>query len=732
MTVLHPLILAAGLASIAIPIAIHLFMRRRRRIVRWSAMRFLIEAYKRQRRRLRLEQMLLLATRCLLLALLGAALARPMLAGSGGFGGDRTVYLLLDNSLASTVTDASGTSALERHKALGARVLAELDGAGGDRAALITLGGPAEALVSPPAADIDAVARVLARVEPTDSSADLAGGADQLAPSPQAEAPIAVLLSDFLSGSIATERSLSAVGATVLASRPATEASANVGIETMEPLRPVLVGERSGREPGQVRVSLRRSGDLAAGVSRITLTWASPSGPSPAGEGIVRWEAGRREAAGIIGVSSPGDALPIEGRSLSRVIEARLEPDAIAGDNTRRAVLAVRRVLSVGIAGGRRSASGLDRYAPADWLALALSPGADGGGREIETRRIDPANLDAARLAGLDAIFIAAPDAVTEEGWRQLARFVERAGLVVVSPPPDASAHVWADAMLREFELDLTVAREATVYAEPARIQPDQPEATTLPERAILSMIRAEIAELSRPVGVSRVLPVRGGRPLLALADGTPLLVASERERGMVVVLTVAPDLAWTDLPAKPLMVPLFQELVRQGVGRAVTGRSTHIAGGRARAPMRTVSLQEIAEPGHRFGAATVAVDASGLTPPLRHAGLWRALDDRAETRAVIAVNPDAGAGDTTPADAPALRGWLEGLGPTVWIGDEVAEAGSPVLPRPDRSPVSLPLLIAALVVALVETGLARLASHAEQPSSRGTAIAPARGEAPA
>src|SRR5581483_12240969 len=54
---------------------IHLLNRRRFQIVHWAAMRFLLSAQRKNARRLRLEQLLLLAVRCLMLLLLVAALA---------------------------------------------------------------------------------------------------------------------------------------------------------------------------------------------------------------------------------------------------------------------------------------------------------------------------------------------------------------------------------------------------------------------------------------------------------------------------------------------------------------------------------------------------------------------------------------------------------------------------------------------------------------------------------
>ena len=72
-----------GLAAIAVPVLIHLFNRRSAKTIHWGAFKFLIDSMVSRRRRMLIEEMLLLATRCLLLALLALALARPFIqAGS--------------------------------------------------------------------------------------------------------------------------------------------------------------------------------------------------------------------------------------------------------------------------------------------------------------------------------------------------------------------------------------------------------------------------------------------------------------------------------------------------------------------------------------------------------------------------------------------------------------------------------------------------------------------------
>src|SRR3954468_5149076 len=68
----------AGALAMAVPVIIHILNRRRFKTVTWAAMEFLLRAMRKNRQRLRFEQWMLLATRCLLVLLLGMALARPL------------------------------------------------------------------------------------------------------------------------------------------------------------------------------------------------------------------------------------------------------------------------------------------------------------------------------------------------------------------------------------------------------------------------------------------------------------------------------------------------------------------------------------------------------------------------------------------------------------------------------------------------------------------------------
>jgi len=101
MGFLTPLLLA-GAAFVAVPIILHLIMRRQPQQLVFPALRFVLQRQEANRRRLQLRHWFLLALRCGLIAGLAMTLARPILKGSGlrgKEGAPLAVALVVDNSL---------------------------------------------------------------------------------------------------------------------------------------------------------------------------------------------------------------------------------------------------------------------------------------------------------------------------------------------------------------------------------------------------------------------------------------------------------------------------------------------------------------------------------------------------------------------------------------------------------------------------------------------------------
>ena len=94
--------LLAGAALIAVPIVLHLVMRRQPRQLTFPALQFVRNRQQANRRKLNLRHLLLLALRCALIAGFAFALARPTLKGSGlrgKEGAPLAVSVIVDNSL---------------------------------------------------------------------------------------------------------------------------------------------------------------------------------------------------------------------------------------------------------------------------------------------------------------------------------------------------------------------------------------------------------------------------------------------------------------------------------------------------------------------------------------------------------------------------------------------------------------------------------------------------------
>jgi len=118
-----------ALPLVAAPLLVHLFDRRRNAVIQWGAMDFLVEAAARKTSARKLKQWLLLLMRCLAIAALILALARPLMP-AGYLGGDpsgETIFVV-DNSMSmsrnidsETLLDEAVEVALERMSTLPSR-----------------------------------------------------------------------------------------------------------------------------------------------------------------------------------------------------------------------------------------------------------------------------------------------------------------------------------------------------------------------------------------------------------------------------------------------------------------------------------------------------------------------------------------------------------------------------------------------------------------------------------
>lgn len=705
MSFLHPAIALSGVAAMALPILIHLLFRRRRVSIEWAAMELLREAVRRTNRRLKFEQWLVLVLRCLALLAAGLALAVPVLEQSlaGSLSGSAPRRLVV------VVVDNGPTSALRRGEEPElARMLDEVrtmlgEGRGRDRVGIVRAARPA-AVVLEPTADAGAVEQAIARIEPMESPGELRQALalaermildDTAARAADGVRPEIIVASAFRRASLRE-------GEEVVAPRAAD--AARVGVRALVPAQDAPTDARVVRVDARpapagdailVRAVVAREGaSLEAARAPLFVRVAAQGLSTPPPRPIL-WEQGQAEASVDFQLVPAG--LATEVRRVG--VTVAIDDDMLGPGNAAHASVDVRSDIEIGVVGRRASLEGIDleRVPASLWASRALSPAVGSG---MRVREIDPSNCDDRALLGLDAIVLARPDLLSPSSADSVARFVRAGGVTVVFPAGDSLAQPWGSGLLPRLGVPLRVSVEAVEHAAPLRLA----EEPRVPE--LLASIGPELAALAAPIEARRTVALSGvsrGEVVLEHADGSPAVVAQApaledgREgRGLVVVFASPPELAWTNLPVKPLMVPLFQELVRAGIQRAA-GRSEVFVGdamvGEPSASMRSDR------------GVSLMLDAKGVgAEPVPHSGLWRS-----DAGGVVAANLRQTSLELAPGDAEAVRSALAPLGEVRFRTDESAATAQ----RESAGSWSFALLVAALALLLVEGVLSRLFSHA-------------------
>ncbi|MBM4039826.1 MAG: VWA domain-containing protein [Planctomycetes bacterium] len=168
-----------GALLIASPIIIHLLSRRKFRILDWAAMDFLLEAERRNRRRIQLEHLILLLLRCLALILLACLVARLFLTRTGLAGrmieAARTERIvLLDDSPSMDARLGAQTVFEQARRGLVEFVRQTAAEHPGDTLTLVLTSQPSRPILSGQYLTrdkVDAVVRTIETLEPCDKSA---------------------------------------------------------------------------------------------------------------------------------------------------------------------------------------------------------------------------------------------------------------------------------------------------------------------------------------------------------------------------------------------------------------------------------------------------------------------------------------------------------------------------------------------------------------------------------
>jgi hypothetical protein len=581
----HPA-LAAGALLAAVPLLIHLLNRQRHRPMAWAAMRFVQAAYRRTRRRARLESLILLLLRMAVVALLAFAVARPYTGGASPLAAlaesRRDLVVILDGS-ASTGWRGPTQSVFERAVDRARALLGELEGGRGDRVRLVLAGAHPRLLSWRSPEEAQALLGALS--EPTDEPLDLVATLAEVLGYVEEDAAVSGpggleirLLTDLQRQSFVTRlddgadaaeprlaevcEALRALGARVLVEDlgPAEREPANLAVESIE-----VDGARLAPDlPFEVAVTVYNSGASVAGEVRVALEVDGQRRPSRTLEVPAR---GRARASFSVQLSASGD----------HVLSARLDSDRLGVDDVRSRVVRVPPPVRVLLVDGQPAFEvdqdetgylGLVLQPPEADAALGDRP-APFAVRIVQAGELRSSELE---LGEFDVIWLANVGGLDGETAQRLEQRVAAGAALIVSAGDAlaAGADTWNRRLFRpdgsgllpaELGAQRAVADRRRDWWRVAEFQIDHPALAFFADerwRPLLTEVPIYSFLAARPLADTRVLA--------RLDDDaqSPLFVERAFDRGRVFLWLTSIDADWARVAESPrTLVPLVHELVR-------------------------------------------------------------------------------------------------------------------------------------------------------------------------
>ena len=627
MAFLVPFFLA-GLAALAVPVAIHLIQREKKQIIAFPSLMFVRRVPYESVRRRKIRHWALLALRLAALALIVAAFSRPFFRGGGVAamaGGAREVVVLVDRSYSMRYGDRWTRAQAE------ARTV--LDGLGpSDRASLVFFGTGAEVALQ----SVDDRARLTGAL----AAATPGTEATRLAPAVKVAATIVaestlprkevVLISDF--------------------QKNAWTPSDDERLPAGTTFTPVAITDVDTRNLSVAPMSLARS--RFEGQERVTITSGVTNRGSLQADGVaLTLEVnGRVVETTTLAVAPQASAAavfaPITLTPGAMRAVVRVAGDALDADNAFHALLEPSKPVSVLLAGP--TTRGADDTYLRRALAIGQAPRFD-----VATTTVDALTDDALTRAQVLIVHDAPQnDAATA---RMLA-FAERGGGVLLIA---AARAAWPQNPQLPGVLGDAVDRSRGEVGRLSGLEYGHP--VFAPFRAPRSGDFSTV----RVYGYRRLAPAAGTRVLGRYDDGQPALVERAVGAGRILVWTTSVDLSWNDVALKPVFLPFVHQLVRT------------LAVFRDRPSSLTVG--QVAAPDTPADAARprVAVDPSGRAVPLDAArgdtfevtmpGFYEVRQGGLSSGApmLVAANVDLTESDLTSLDPATITAALAGAGET-------------------------------------------------------------------
>ncbi|MGB5811316.1 MAG: BatA domain-containing protein [Polyangiales bacterium] len=636
----------AGLVAVAAPILAHLLRKQKLPRQTFPTIAFLHRVHATRATRLRIVDMLLLAIRVLLVALLVLVAAQPYrVVQSSVADRQHALAIVLDDSMSMSAIH-EGKTLIERAASLARDQLKRLPE--GSEASIVLAGKPARAWIRG-SRELEMVSRALSEVDERSVRGGALCDAIQIANDLLFDSDLSdrrlLVYSDFTPGANAEQCEWPQRGVAVGLEEVSTPNPDNRFVRAVD-----LTGDRAAEQGLQID----------AFVGGVNLEKAQTVHMRRKGHETETREV---EAIGPDHVA----VLRVPSDADDTVVELRLDPDDVLPEDNVRGVLLDSETIHVLLVDGDPHPDPRKRETAFISHALEVAPQV---GRTFAVESLDAQDLSENAIVRADVVVLA--NATLDVKWLPLLqRFVSGGGSLWITAGDRINPRAYGS-VLRELL--------------PGRYT------TTRTEDRALSLESDELPEIDQAV-------VRGRSPIDEVAldatvtarfsDGSPAMVEHRFRSGRVGMLATTIDDAWTDLPYQPAFVPfVIRTLTR------LAGRAEH-----AVEPFDAVSL-----PGSTDSQRIQVIMPSGRTVDLPDADrfAFRETDEIGAYR--VLVNGVPGPRFAFVVNAPVGESDLASS-PLPPVQDEVGAAAGVTL-RGVEQPLTPWLLGVALVLLFAELWL--------------------------
>ncbi len=747
MSFLNPFMLF-GAGAIAVPIIIHLLNRRRFQRVVWAAMRFVKVSTEKNQRRMLVEDMILLAIRCLMLALLALAVARPAMRSTthNVFGQSKvTAVIVLDNSASMGVSDGVQTR-FDKARKVAEQAVDALPS--GSAAAVILASDIAKEVIKEPTHDLNLARKAVREAPLSDRATDLFPSIEKALETLKGRSAIRKEIYIITDGQLAGWRQLGDIHKTLKTAKEQTgeqQVSAhlvlvsdseerNLGVSGLvlssglaplnRPLRfEAQVANYAKQEVKDIKVSLLVDGTSA---DEVTI----PSIPPGGTRSVPLNTRLKTEGWHNITVRIPGDRFP--------------------GDDARTLAIRAIREIRVLMVDGEPGTE--PRESETFFLGHALVPVSAEEAEQyyVKTSTIAPADMAGTRFDDFDSVVLANVPDFSADTAIAMENFVKRGGGLLIFPGAKvntafynaqlATARKLLPATFGEPRGDAAqdekfLSFQTKGYDHPIVALWNDGNAGTLASARFfrtfeLNLLAAPTGEAGEKAGkresgktastTNTLASLAAPKAILRFSDGSIAMAERAVGLGRVVLFASTADTAWNDLGVRPAFVPLLHRTLGTLIQRHDDGANVRVGAQFARRLTADLLHKDaiVMAPGAATGTRDLRrIELVNGTPVLSYdatdkAGIYEVSIADPPTVIKFAVQPDPSESNLSelPVDevtalglVAAVQRWNPTLNIREWV--EKARVGAEFW---------LPILIAVLALAALETFLAQYFSRAK------------------